>query len=248
MGDVGDVEGRALEEISRRGKALIMHFESGVNLLIHLRMTGQLIYVGEERFAAGHPDESFVSEMPGKHTRVYLEFDDGACLYFNDQRKFGFVKVMSDADLTQDSFLMKLGPEPWEMSAQEFYERLQKRAKTTIKAAILDQSVIAGVGNIYADESLYYARIFPGRRVGEVEFEEAKKLLEGIASVMDASINSGGSTMKDYVQADGSKGDYLDKFAQVFNRTGQTCARCGGEIRKIKVAGRGTHYCEGCQK
>lgn len=248
IGNEKAVLGRKILDIKRRGKALIVVFERGMNLMIHLRMTGQLIYVGQERFGAGHPDREFLKEMPGKHTRVWFEFDDGAKLFFNDQRKFGFVKVMGDEEIAQDAFLNKLGPEPWELDGKEFFKRLQRRKNTTAKAAILDQSVIAGVGNIYADESLYYAGIFPGRKVMDIPETEAERLLEGVRKVMDKSIESGGSTMKDYVKADGTTGDYLDKFAKVFNRTGQRCERCGGEIRKTKVAGRGTHYCPGCQK
>lgn len=239
---------RNVIDIKRRGKALIIALSGGINLMIHLRMTGQLIYVGRERFAAGHPNDDFFTEMPGRHTRVWIEFDDGAKLFFNDQRKFGFVKLVPDDDLKNDAFLMKLGPEPWEINASDFFERLQRRKNTSIKAAILDQSVIAGVGNIYADESLYYAKIFPGRKVVDVSKNEVAKLLEGICLVMDKSIESGGSTLKDYLKADGSKGDYLDKFAKVFNREGEKCERCGDKIIKIRVAGRGTHYCPTCQK
>jgi formamidopyrimidine-DNA glycosylase len=140
-----------------------------------------------------------------------------------------------------------LGPEPWNLSGDEFYERLQRRKKTSIKAAVLDQSVIAGVGNIYADEGLYDAGIFPGRRVDTVSKIEASRILAGIIKVMDKSIESGGSTMKNYVKADGTRGDYLEKFAKVFRREGERCEGCGEVIEKTRVAGRGTHYCPVCQ-
>jgi formamidopyrimidine-DNA glycosylase len=248
VGDSKLVAGRGVVGLERRGKALIIELDEGWNLMVHLRMTGQLVYVGSERFAAGHPTDDFFLEMPGKHTRVIIEFDDGSKLYFNDQRKFGFVKVMSDEELENDVFLKKLGPEPWKMGAKEFFERLQRRKTTSIKAAILDQAVIAGVGNIYADEGLWQAGIFPGRRAGTITESEAKKLLRGICETMDESIESGGSTMKNYVKADGTKGDYLEKFAKVFRKEGEKCERCGGKIEKIRVAGRGTHYCPRCQK
>jgi formamidopyrimidine-DNA glycosylase len=248
VGDSDKVIGRRVVGLRRRGKALIIELNGGWNLMVHLRMTGQLVYVGNDRFAAGHPNDDFFLEMPGRHTRVIFEFDDDSKLYFNDQRKFGFVKVMNDAELDQDAFLMKLGPEPWEMKPQEFFERLQRRKNTSIKAAILDQTVVAGVGNIYADEGLWRAKIFPGRLVKNVAKAEARELLKGICEVMEKSIDSGGSTMKDYVKADGTKGSYLEKFAKVFNREGEKCERCGGTIKKIKIAGRGTHYCPECQK
>ncbi len=242
------VEGQKITEIRRRGKALLMKLSNNLTVMVHLRMTGQMIYDGAERFAAGHPDESFREEMPGRFTRVYVDFEDGTHLYFNDLRKFGFWKVMDDLDLASDKFLNNLGAEPWEMKPTAFYEMLQRHAKSPVKAVILDQHNIAGVGNIYADEGCFYAGILPWRKCGELKRSEADKLLEGLCYVMQASIDSGGSTMKDYVRADGTRGNYLEKFAQVFRREGCECPRCGGEIMKTRTAGRGTHYCGGCQK
>ena len=242
------VEGQKIAEIHRRGKALLMKLSNGLTVMVHLRMTGQMIYDGSERFAAGHPDESFREEMPGRFTRIYADFEDGTHLYFNDLRKFGFWKVMDDLDLASDKFLNNLGAEPWEMKPAAFYEMLQRHAKAPVKAVILDQHNIAGVGNIYADEGCFYAGILPWRACGDLKRSESDKLLEGLCYVMQASIDSGGSTMKDYVRADGTRGNYLEKFAQVFRREGCECPRCGGEILKTRTAGRGTHYCGGCQK
>ena len=242
------IEGQAIKDIRRRGKALLIELGNKLTIMVHLRMTGQMIYDGAKRFAAGHPDESFREKMPGRFTRIYIDLDDGTHLYFNDMRKFGFWKVMDELDLATDDFLRKLGAEPWEMQSEERYEMLQRHKSAPVKAAILDQHNIAGVGNIYADEGCFYAGILPWRKCGELEREEADKLLEGLCAVMQASIDSGGSTMKDYVRADGTRGNYLEKFASVFRREGQECPRCGGEILKTRTAGRGTHYCKGCQK
>lgn len=250
-GDVANVEGQEIVDYDRRGKALLIRLSNDYTMMIHLRMTGQLIFVGDEmagRFAAGHPDGGFMEEMPGRHTRVYFEFEDGTNLFFNDQRKFGFVAVLNKEELATDKFLQKLGPEPWQVSKKDFWERIQKHAKVPIKAVILDQHVIAGVGNIYADEGCFYAGIFPALPAGELTRAQSDKLLEGLCAVMSASIDSGGSTMKDYVRADGTKGSYLEKFAQVFRRDGGSCNVCGTEILKTRVAGRGTHYCPNCQK
>ncbi len=247
-GEPGLVEGQNIVEIKRRGKALLMRLSNGLTVMAHLRMTGQMIYDGAERFAAGHPDESFREKMPGRFTRVYVDFEDGTHLYFNDLRKFGFWAVMDDLALATDKFLTNLGPEPWGMKPADFYAMLSRHAQAPVKAVILDQHNIAGVGNIYADEGCFYAGILPWRKCGSLTRVEADKLLEGLCSVMQASIDSGGSTMKDYVRADGTRGDYLEKFAQVFRREGCECPRCGGEILKTRTAGRGTHYCGGCQK
>lgn len=240
--------GQKIIEIKRRGKALLIHLDNNMWMMVHLRMTGQLIFVGETKFAAGHPDGGFTEKMPGRHTRVFFDFEDGSKLFFNDQRKFGFIAVYDELGLVNDRFLNNLAPEPWDMTRDGFWEMLQRHKNAPIKAVILDQSNIAGVGNIYADEGCYYAQILPWRKVSTLKRKEADLLLEGLRKVMQASIDSGGSTMKDYVKADGTRGNYLEKFAQVFRRDGLECARCGGEIQKTRTAGRGTHYCAGCQK
>jgi len=241
------VEGREISGIRRYGKALIIDLAGGVSLLVHLRMTGQLIYDGAERYAAGHPSENFVDKLPNKQTRVLFELEKGT-LFFNDQRKFGFIKVIPTVEVEQDKFIASLAPEPWKMDVQDFYERLQRHRSAPIKAILLDQKVICGLGNIYADEALFAAKIHPKRLAGSLSKAESARLIKAACEVMEASINSGGSTMKTYVKADGTKGDYLELFAQVFRREGQPCNRCGAEIEKIRVAGRGTHICPCCQK
>ena len=212
------IEGQKIIEIDRRGKALLMQLENKLWLMTHLR-----------------------------HTRIYFEFTDGTHLYFNDQRKFGFIKALDELGLAEDEFLKRLAPEPWDMSEEEFWQRLQRHQNSIIKAVILDQHVIAGVGNIYADEGCYLAGLYPGTRVKAISRETADELLHGLREVMQRSIDSGGSTMKDYVRADGTRGSYLEKFAQVFRRDGEACRKCGSEILKTRVAGRGTHYCPKCQ-
>lgn len=247
-----------IKDIRRFGKALILDIENGYSTLIHLRMTGQLIFdpnnetktdkqTSSDRYAAGHPSDNFTASLPNKQTRVILEFDCGT-LFFNDQRKFGFIKVLPTDEVEQDAFIRKLAKEPWDMTTNEFYEKLQKHKNSFIKATILDQTIICGLGNIYADESLFASSIHPLRKSGTLTREETAKLLKEARHVMDESINSGGSTMATYVKADGTKGDYLEKFAQVFRREGQPCPKCGHEIIKIKVAGRGTHLCPSCQR
>lgn len=246
QGNPDIITGQSIISIRRFGKALILDLSNDCSIMIHLRMTGQLIYDGRERFAAGHPSDNFTSHLPNKQTRIILHFKDGA-LYFNDQRKFGFFKILKTNDLKEDSFIKKLAKEPWEMTSDEFYQNLQKHKNSLIKATILDQTIICGLGNIYADEALFAANIHPARKSGTITKQEATKLLESAKDVMQKSIDSGGSTMATYVKADGTKGDYLELFAQVFHREGQKCAKCGEKIVKIKVAGRGTHICPHCQ-
>ncbi len=249
QGQSNFAENRTVKDIRRFGKALILDLDNGISLMIHLRMTGQLIYDGakEERYAAGHPSDNFTDELPNKQTRVLIKFEDGT-LYFNDQRKFGFIKIIKTTEVKNDTFIKKLAKEPWVMTADELYEKFQKHKNSLVKAAVLDQSIICGLGNIYADESLFAANVHPERRCGTITRGETAKILEAARDVMEKSIESGGSTMATYVKADGTKGDYLEKFAQVFHREGQSCNKCGTEIIKIRVAGRGTHICPHCQE
>ena len=233
--------------LRRFGKALILDLDNQTSLMIHLRMTGQLIFDGKKRYAAGHPSDNFTAELPNRQTRVVLHFDHGT-LYFNDQRKFGFIKVLPTKAVEDDDFIKKLAKEPWDMTADELYAKLQKHKNSCIKAVILDQTVICGLGNIYSDEALFASKIHPETKAGVLTKKQAGMLLESARNVMDRSIESGGSTMATYVKADGTKGDYLEKFAQVFRREGKKCPRCGATIQKIKVAGRGTHICPHCQK
>ena len=293
-------EGAIVTDIRRRGKALLIDLDNGCTLMIHLRMTGQLIWRGalsraiaasdslvrahrtlstarlrssnlpstsselnvphatsssknvpqsdaaHANFAAGHPSKNFTDNLPNAQTRVTFVFEEGK-LFFNDQRKFGFVKILPTDEVELDKFIAELAKEPWEMTAGELFEKCQRHGKSPIKAVLLNQKLIAGLGNIYADESLFYASVHPAELAGNLTEEQVAKILEGACKVMEASINSGGSTMATYVRPDGSTGDYLEKFAQVFRREGKECYRCGAEIVKTRCAGRGTHYCPNCQ-
>jgi formamidopyrimidine-DNA glycosylase len=235
-------------DVRRRAKVLLIDLSTQYTLVIHLKMTGQLVFRGEVIFGAGHPSDSLIGELPDRSTRVTIEFYDGSHLYFNDQRKFGWMKLLPTIEVPNIDFMKKVGPEPLEadFTPQEFMQRFKRRARTSIKAALLDQTVIAGVGNIYADESLWGAKIHPKRLVGVVTELEFERLYIELRAVMNLAIEKGGSTDKNYVNAEGKRGSYMD-FARVFRREGQPCPRCGTTIVKFKAAGRGTHICPHCQ-
>lgn len=235
--------------VKRRAKVLIIDLSSGYSLVIHLKMTGQLVFVGKERFGAGHPNDSLVAKLPDKSTRVVIDFKDGSKLFFNDQRKFGWMRLIPTAQVPEIDFFKKVGPEPLDanFTVSKFIERLMLRKNSGIKSVLLDQSVLAGVGNIYADESLFMARIHPESIVGSINSTKLVTLHGDLLMVLRLAIEKGGSTDRNYVNAEGKKGSYID-FAKVFRREGQPCSRCGTEIVKIRVAGRGTHICPRCQK
>lgn len=236
-----------ITSVRRRAKVLMIDLSTNYTLVIHLKMTGQIIYRGDIKFGAGHPNDSLIGDLPDKSTRVSFDFEDGSKLFFNDQRKFGWIKLIPSLEVKNLPFMQKVGPEPLddEFTVEDFIHRFERRKNTSIKAALLDQTVVAGVGNIYADESLWGAKIDPRRRVKDITNDEFKSLYNEVRYVMDLSIKKGGSTDRNYVDAEGNKGSYLE-FARVFRREGQACKRCGHIIEKIKHAGRGTHICPGC--
>ena len=242
------VVGARVVAARRRAKVLILDLDSGCSLVGHLKMTGQMVVRGQESWGAGHPNDSLLSRLPDRSTRIDFTFDDGSHLFFNDQRKFGWIIVVPTPAVEQIPFIARLGPEPFDPADfPEFRRRVARRSRTSIKAAILDQEVLAGVGNIYADESLWAARLHPARLVATVSDDQLRQLYTAAAEVMTLSLDLGGSTDRTYVDAEGNQGSYLS-FAQVFHREGLPCSRCGTLIRKTKVAGRGTHYCPTCQQ
>ncbi|MES2631258.1 MAG: DNA-formamidopyrimidine glycosylase [Patescibacteria group bacterium] len=240
--------GATVTDVRRRAKVLMIDLSTDYSLLIHLKMTGQLVFVGETRFGAGHPNDSLVNELPDKSTRVTLTFADGTTLFFNDQRKFGWMRLIPTIEIPNIPFMQKVGPEPLssDFTATDFIQRLARRPKTNIKAALLDQSVVAGIGNIYADESLWGAKIHPKRLVSSLTKDEMTLLYTEMRAVMNLAVEKGGSSNSTYVNAEGKKGSYMD-FARVFRREGLPCPRCGTTIEKSRVAGRGTHTCPFCQ-
>lgn len=266
--------GAKVKDINRRGKVLIIGLSSDYSLVIHLKMTGQLVFISKnerklvsskrqlvrktnsklpisnsKKFGGGHPSGSLVGDLPDKSTRVVLDFTDGSKLFFNDQRKFGWMRLLPTVEVPEIDFMKKVGPEPLEddFTVDRFINRLKTRKNSPAKAVLLDQTVLAGVGNIYADESLWMAKVHPLKSVRAVSRPKLIHLYDALREVLQLSIEKGGSTDRNYVDAKGKKGSYLD-FAQVFRKDGQPCPRCGTTIIKIRAAGRGTHICPVCQR
>ena len=238
-------------DVRRRAKVLMIDLSSNYSLVIHLKMTGQLVYVrlGEQsdesrmmsqekdnqttshnsvsvadtRFGAGHPNDSLIKKLPDNSTRVVFTLDNNANLYFNDQRKFGWVKLLPTNHIQEMPFMQKVGPEPLEdeFTYLVFVSRLHRRKNSAIKAVLA--------------------------KVGDISQAKLKKLYEEIRYVLNLSIEKGGSTDRNYVNAEGKKGSYID-FARVFRKEGTPCQRCGTTITKTRVASRGTHLCMVCQR
>lgn len=239
------IVGKKVIDVSRRAKVLIVEFDGELSMAFHFKMTGQLIYVdGDKRIAGGHPTSDFVGALPSTHTKVIFKLSKGT-LFFNDLRMFGWVKIMNNAQLKMDKFLANLGPEPFDISETEFVARVGK-SKRPIKIVIMDQEVLAGVGNIYANDALWEARIYPGVASNSLTSEQLKILLEKIKLVLNEGIKYGGATAANYVNLDGLGGHYQEHF-RTYNREGKPCLRDKTPLIKTTLGGRGTFFCEQCQ-
>lgn len=245
------LQNKIIADIDRIGKLLIVSFENenDLFLLAHLKMTGQFFFLDNagDVSGGGHSmNEADVRDLPNRHTRVAFYFTDGSALYFNDMRLFGYTKLATFAE--REQALKKFGPEPIDSNfdCEWFTEKLRKR-KTPVKAALLDQSFVAGLGNIYVDEALWRAKVRPMRSADKVTKKEAVNLCIAAGDVMNESIKVGGTTFQHFVDTGGDNGNFTD-YLQVFGQQGKPCKRCGSIIKKTRCAGRGTHYCPGCQK
>ncbi|OIP77258.1 MAG: DNA-formamidopyrimidine glycosylase [Parcubacteria group bacterium CG2_30_44_11] len=242
--------GKTIADIDRIGKLMIFSFVGEVDLflLAHFKMTGQFfVVVGNDVSGGGHSmTAADIRQLPGRHTRVAYYFTDNTILYFNDMRLFGYTKLANAAlvAITRAGF----GPELIDPTFDDtwFYEKLKKR-KTPIKATLLNQAFVSGLGNIYVDEALWRASIKPTRLANTMSQKEAAALRIAARDVMLESIKIGGTTFQSFADAEGNAGNFT-QYLNVFGKQGIACSRCGETIIKIRCAGRGTHYCPGCQK
>lgn len=246
------VFGKKITGIARRAKWLVLELSSGYGFVIHLKMTGQLLYqdnhVNQGVFLGGHTMNNEKTSLPSSHTRVIFEFNDQSKLYFQDMRKFGYVELYSAKELEDYFTQKKLGIEPMDkaFTLNYFTEQLQHHANTTIKAVLLNQSIVAGLGNIYVDDTCWTAKVKPMRKVSTLTPTEIKALYTATKKVLNEAIKLGGTSFSHYYRVDGTLGQYWHK-RKVYGRTGEPCLRCKTLITKTRCAGRGTHYCEKCQ-
>ena len=247
IGNPNLAQGQKVLKVWRRAKYLGLDLDK-ITLLIHLKMSGQIIYQNEKRLIGGHPTPDMVGKMPNAHTRVVFEFSDGSKLYFNDQRKFGWIKVVGHGSSVMDQVLKGLGPEPLEkdFSWQILKENLLEHKSMPVKVAIMDQSIVSGVGNIYANEACFLAGIDPRTKVVNLTDKQFQALYSGIVRGLREGIKHGGSTRAHFVDAEGHKGYFLD-YAYCYGRDKHKCKVCGTEIKKIQLGSRGTYFCPKCQ-
>ena len=228
------VRGRRIEDVGRRGKYLVLDLEDEVFLVMHLRMTGNLLL-------ADGPEDP-------RHVRVRMHLDSGERLVFADVRRFGTGVVLLGASARDEYFASRLGVEPLgEDFTGDALRALARGRRTPVKAFLLAQERIAGVGNIYADEALWRARIHPLRPVGSLRRAQLDALRDAVVETLKAGIDARGATIDDFRNLDGAEGSFQDRF-MVYGRKGEPCLRCGTPIRKLRVAQRGTYVCQRCQR
>lgn len=243
------IKNKKIIDVKRRAKMLILELSDGNFLTVHLKMTGQLIFEPKKGkiVFGGHPQKDGTVDLPNKFTHIIFDFTDGTKLFFNDVRKFGWIRYVTQDQLKEA--LAKYGIEPLSkgFTLSEFKLMLKRYPNRNIKQFLFDQTLISGLGNIYIDESCFCAKILPTRIVKTLTNSEIEKLYKCIPEILKLSISKKGTSFSDYVQLDGKQGQFV-KWLKVYNKKGQKCSRCNSSIEKIKLVGRGTHFCPKCQK
>ncbi len=245
-GDPEKIAGMPIVAVSRRAKLIRLHLPENHNLLVHLKMTGQLIYLDEtQKIGGGHPTADWVQALPSSHTRIVFDLSDKATLYFNDMRVFGWVRALDDEQVQLE--FDKYGPDIVDDSVTLEY-LLEKFSRTArpVKLAIMDNAIVSGVGNIYASDALNLAQINPAKPAKDLAPEEVQKLLTSSKFVINLGIESGGATIDNYKHVDGFSGSYQDKVL-AYGREGEECQQCGGTIVRAKIGGRSAFFCRDCQ-
>ncbi|MBD3311579.1 MAG: bifunctional DNA-formamidopyrimidine glycosylase/DNA-(apurinic or apyrimidinic site) lyase [Candidatus Magasanikbacteria bacterium] len=241
------IKNNYFKNIDRIGKLLIFVMPEDKYLLIHLKMTGQLIYEKDHRIVAGgHPEPESEKSIKNKFTRVEFIFSDGSKLYFNDMRRFGYLQIVDKKELKKIKEGFGMEPLTKSFRFENFLEILKNR-KTNIKALLLNQKAISGIGNIYADEVCFDAGIRPGRKINQLSKLEKKELFKSLEKIIKIAIEKRGTSFKNYLDGSGRQGNFV-KHLKVYGRSGKKCKKCKTELKKIKLAGRGTTYCPKCQK
>lgn len=250
------LQGQKILSVKRRAKLLIFNFSGPLSMLVHLKMTGQFIFEDKKlrnktkgRYRMLNKLNAPFVQLPGKHTHVTFSFKDGSTLYFNDVRRFGYLKIVSDHEINQVKELNEYGPEPLDkkFTFDVFLSAVKVRLKGKIKQALMDPGVVAGIGNIYSDEILFHAGIRPTRVVSSLKNKELALIYKWIKPVLLKGIKAKGSSVGDFVRTDGSWGQ-MGKYHFVYGRKGQRCKVCHSTIESVKLNGRTGSYCPTCQK
>lgn len=246
----GKLKGQKIHSILRKGKIIIISLDDLI-ILIHLKLTGQLIYQAKDgkRIAGGHPDQGLVDSLPSKATNFIFAFKGETKLFFNDLRKFGYLQVIPKNKIESIPTIAALGIDPLseKFNGDFLMQKLDKKPNSTIKQFLMDQTIIAGVGNIYSDEGLFFAGVLPYRKNSTIKKDEAKRIVDGIKKALELGLKYQGTSDSNYVKADGMPGK-MQEHLRVYQREGEGCRKCKSKIKRVKISGRSSHYCPKCQK
>ena len=244
-----DLMGKKILKISRRSKYLVFHFKKKL-LLIHLGMSGKILLMRMNDKAIFKTSFYYDLNILKKHNHVYFKLNNGFMLIYNDVRRFGFIKLYNTTKLNKISFIKKLGLEPFDKNFNiSYFKKFVKKRKKNIKNLLMDQSFISGLGNIYVNEVLFLSKINPLKKCSSIERYEIKNLILNINKILKFSIKKGGSSIKDFKNTHGKRGNFQE-FFHVYGRANKDCSRisCKGKVKKISISNRSTFYCSKCQK
>ncbi|MBI1864052.1 DNA-formamidopyrimidine glycosylase, partial [Candidatus Woesebacteria bacterium] len=247
QGDEKLITGATFTEIRRFGKVLVFDLSNGYSIISHIKLTGQYIYRGPNLKNTPTLSKKVVGGVPGTHTHVIFNLDHGGILYYNDVRRFGWIKIVKTKDVVDFDFIKKLGPEPFGKLTLEEFKNIISKTKRVIKVVLMDQSKIGGIGNIYANDALWESKILPSRTSNSLNEDEQKDLYKAILKVLETGMKYGGASELSFVTPEGSEGSY-QMHTLVYGKQKTKCKRCGTIIVKTTLGGRGTYFCPKCQK
>lgn len=239
---------KKIERVRRFAKVLSIDLSGGYSIVVHIKLTGQLIYRGPKLKGTPALSKKIIGGLGGKHTHVIFKLDKGGNLYYNDVRRFGWIKIVPTKEVEEIPFIKKLGPEPFGALTPALFVQILSKSSRPIKIVLMDQEKVGGVGNIYANDALWLAKINPQRAANSLKPEEIKKLYKAVHQVLKEGIKYGGSSELAYVTPEGKEGSYQN-HTLAYGRGGEPCERCHkAKFVKIFLGGRGTYFCPVCQK
>jgi len=248
QGDEKEIIGGKVTDVRRFGKVSVMDLSNEYSIITHVKLTGQYIYRGPNLKNPSKLSSKVTGGIPGPHTLVIFNLDDGGELYYNDVRRFGWIRIEKTPDVESESFIKKLGPEPLKDLTLDRFSQILVGTSRAVKVVLMDQEKMGGVGNIYANDALWMAKINPKAPANSLDMESVKKLFEAIITVLKAGLKYGGASELSFVTPDGREGEYQN-HTLVYGHEGEPCERCHkAVIQKFFLGGRGTYFCPYCQK
>ncbi len=248
QGDEDKIVGGKFAGVRRFGKVSVMDFDNGYSVITHVKLTGQYIYRGPNLSGSTSLSPKVTGGIPGPHTHVIFNLDRGGKLYYNDVRRFGWIKIVKTNDVENEPFIKKLGPEPFDDLTFEVFTQILSKTSRAVKVVLMDQEKMGGVGNIYANDALWLAKINPKTPAKNLKENEISLLYNSILKVLKEGIKYGGASELAFVTPDGKEGSYQD-HTLVYGHEGEPCERCHkARIEKFFLGGRGTYFCPECQK